>query len=127
MAANFGFTEEYVDNEMDMDSLFAHLDYLNDNPPIGGLFKGYLEAKYGGKKRDEKSYISNDPQQQKRLDQAKFRDLSADFGVDITQLQKRPKRKIRKIIVPDDEIGCCMAPFWLKSARRCPSGNSWMQ
>lgn len=104
MAANFGFTEEYVDNEMDMDSLFAHLDYLNDNPPIGGLYKGYLEAKYG-KKKDEKSYISNNPEQQKRLDQAKFRDLSAEFGVDITQLQKRPKRKIRKIIIPDETGG----------------------
>ena len=41
MAANFGYDEEYVDEKLDMERLFAHLEYLHKCPPPGMLIKAY--------------------------------------------------------------------------------------
>ena len=47
MAANFGYDEDYVDERLDMERLFAHLEYLRECPPPGMLIKAYFEAQAG--------------------------------------------------------------------------------
>jgi hypothetical protein len=63
LSREFGYDEEYVDWQLDMDRLFTHFEYLKDNPPIGTLFKQFIEAKYGnkkGKRSNNPSSSSND-------------------------------------------------------------------
>lgn len=84
-----------------MDSLFAYLDYLRDNPPIGGLYKQYLEAKYSNQKSKPK-YTNRQSKQTSSKEQAiaeknALHSLCADFHMDINSLQKKPKRKLRKV------------------------------
>jgi len=44
MAANFGYTEQYVDEKMDTETLFFHLDYIRNNPPAGTMLKLFFES-----------------------------------------------------------------------------------
>jgi hypothetical protein len=105
MAANFGYTEEYVDNELDMDRLFSHLDYLKKCPPIGYLFKSFIEAQFGDGKGDGNSPVPQprnkayQTDQERRMDEKnKLHKMCADFGVDVNSLQKKPTRRLRNII-----------------------------
>lgn len=50
MAAVYGYDEQYVDEMMDCDRLFYHLNYYYDNPPAGTILKMFFEAL--GKKGD---------------------------------------------------------------------------
>lgn len=56
-AAEFGYTEEHVDWALDMDRIFAHLEYLRENPPAGRMLKLFFES-LGGKnsKHSKTSY-----------------------------------------------------------------------
>lgn len=84
-----------------MDSLFAYLQYLHDNPPIGGLYKQYLEAKYGDGKNKKKHLNHNSKplsnKDKKLVEKNALHGLCADFHIDINQLQKKPKRKVIKV------------------------------
>lgn len=55
-AANFGYNEEYVDNKLDMDRFFCHIDYLHENPPAGGVIKKVVEAYCEGAKKSNKGH-----------------------------------------------------------------------
>ena len=93
MAANFEYKREYVDSNRDMDDLYAHMKYLQDNPPIGGLYKTYLKARYGGKSKQPSKRYSNNKEGGKQM----IHDLCTDLGINLTHLEKKPKRKIIKL------------------------------
>ena len=83
-----------------MDRMFAHLNYLQDNPPIGGLYKQYLEARYGNGKKEKKYTNQSKPLSKKERTLAEknaLHSLCADFHVDINSLQKKPKRRLIKV------------------------------
>jgi hypothetical protein len=101
MAANFGYNEQYVDEMLDMERLFAHLEYLRDNPPAGTLIKAYFEAQSGssGSKsptvaKPVKRTFANE-EERKNYERKQINNLCADFGVNINNLQKMPPRRIR--------------------------------
>lgn len=105
MAANFGYDEEYVDEKLDMERLFAHLEYLRDNPPAGTLIKAYFEAQAGASSgSSSSSYTPTTPppkkefkteEERRNYEKTILNNLCADFGVNVNQLQPMPKRKIR--------------------------------
>ncbi|WP_196607427.1 hypothetical protein [Pectinatus frisingensis] len=86
-AANFHYTEQYIDEMLDMDRFFYHLEYLKINPPIGGLFLEYIRAKAGINKNDTPK---NDTP---KNDKETLTNLIKDFG----PLKKKPKRRLRHI------------------------------
>jgi len=62
MAASFGYTEQYVDEELDTETLFFHLDYIRNNPPAGTMLKLFFEAfasSKGGNKANKTAEPSN--------------------------------------------------------------------
>jgi hypothetical protein len=101
MAANFGYNEQYVDEMLDMERLFAHLFYLKDNPPAGTLIKAYFEAQAGGSSSTAsrlptpKPLKFNSDEEKRNFEKTQLNNLCADFGVNINQLQKKPKRRLR--------------------------------
>lgn len=54
-AAEFGYSEEHVDWSLDMDRVFAHMEYLKKNPPAGTVIKSLAEAYFGGKKGNKRN------------------------------------------------------------------------
>ncbi len=109
MAANFGYNEQYVDEMLDMERLFAHLTYLRDNPPAGTLIKAYFEAQAGGSGSHSsadrlptpKPRTFRNEEDKRNFERAQLNSLCADFGVNINQLQKKPKRKL--IVLPSQQ------------------------
>ena len=102
LAASFGYTEQYVDEMMDMERLFAHLEYLRDNPPAGTLIKAYFEAKAGGTSSHAPSIPTKKPTfkteaEKRNYERRELNSLCADFGVNINQLQPKPRRRLRKL------------------------------
>jgi hypothetical protein len=102
MAANFGYNEQYVDEMLDMERLFAHLEYLKDNPPAGTLIKAYFEAQagvVGNSSADRlptpKPKTFESEEDRRNYERAQLNRLCADFGVNINQLQVKPKRRLR--------------------------------
>jgi hypothetical protein len=106
MAANFGYDEEYVDEKLDMERLFAHLEYLRECPPPGMLIKAYFEAQAGESSGggSSSSYTPTTPppkkefkteEERRNYEKTILNNLCADFGVNVNQLQPMPKRKIR--------------------------------
>jgi hypothetical protein len=106
MAANFGYNEQYVDDMLDMERLFAHLEYLRDNPPAGTLIKAYFEAQAGASSGSHsassadrlptpkpKTFASEEDK--RNFERTQLNNLCADFGVNINQLQKKPRRRLR--------------------------------
>ena len=100
MAANFGYNEQYVDEMLDMERLFAHLEYLRDNPPAGTLIKAYFEAQAGNSDKPrtvarpaKQSFTSEE--ERKNFERKQINNLCADFGVNINNLQKMPPRRMR--------------------------------
>lgn len=106
MAANFGYSEEYVDEKLDMERLFAHLEYMRDNPPAGTLIKAYFEAQSGDgssthiQREAPKTFASEEDK--RNYERRQLNNLCADVGVNINQLQKQPKRKL---LVPTKKEG----------------------
>jgi hypothetical protein len=102
MAANFGYNEQYVDEMLDMERLFAHLEYLRDNPPAGTLIKAYFEAQSGSGGRHSSPTVSKpvkrtfaSEDERKNFERKQINNLCADFGVNINNLQKMPPRRMR--------------------------------
>ena len=105
MAANFGYTEQYVDEMLDMERLFAHLKYLKDNPPAGTLIKAYFEAQAGASGSSSTSTADRLPtpkpktfkseEDKRNFERTQLNNLCADFGVNINNLQKKPRRRLR--------------------------------
>ena len=105
MAANFGYTEQYVDEWLDMERLFAHLKYLRDNPPAGTLIKAYFEAQAGASGSSSTSTADRLPtpkpktfkseEEKRNFERTQLNNLCADFGVNINNLQKKPRRRLR--------------------------------
>ena len=103
MAANFGYNEQYVDEMLDMERLFAHLQYLHECPPPGLLIKMYFEAQAGssGSTASAERLPTPKPQSfkteedKRNFERTQLNNLCADFGVNINQLQKKPKRRLR--------------------------------
>jgi hypothetical protein len=88
---------------LDMERLFAHLQYIKDNPPAGTLIKAYFEAKAGNTSTTshtpmhyEKPKFKTEAER-KNYERRELNRLCSDFGVNINKLQKKPKRKLRKI------------------------------
>ena len=87
---------------LDMERLFAHLEYLRDNPPAGTLIKAYFDAQSGNTKsphieqRYEKPKFKTEAER-KNFERRELNSLCADFGVNINKLQKQPKRRLRKV------------------------------
>ena len=103
MAANFGYDEDYVDERLDMERLFAHLEYLRECPPPGMLIKAYFEAQAGASSSGSSTHVSTPPpkrefqseEERRRYEKTQLNNLCADFGVNINNLQKMPKRRMR--------------------------------
>jgi hypothetical protein len=105
MAANFGYTEQYVDNWLDMERLFAHLEYLRECPPPGMLIKAYFEAQAGSSGSTDSSSADRLPtpkpktfqseEEKRNFERTQLNNLCADFGVNINNLQKKPRRRLR--------------------------------
>jgi hypothetical protein len=99
MAANFGYNEQYVDEMLDMERLFAHLEYLRDNPPAGTLIKAYFEAQSGNSpsksipRPAKKQFASKEDRD--NFERKQINNLCADFGVNINNLPKMPPRRMR--------------------------------
>ncbi len=103
MAANFGYDEQYVDEMLDMERLFAHLEYIKENPPAGTLIKAYFEAQAGASSSGSSTHVPTPPpkrefqseEERRRYEKTQLNNLCADFGVNINNLQKMPKRRMR--------------------------------
>lgn len=104
MAANFGYDEDYVDERLDMERLFAHLEYLRECPPPGMLIKAYFEAQAGSsgspassadRLPTPKPKTFQSEEEKRNFERAQLNNLCADFGVNINQLQPKPKRRLR--------------------------------
>lgn len=102
MAANFGYDEQYVDNEMDMERLFAHMHYIRENPPAGTLIKAYFEAQSNGSGRHIK-YPSAPKRAYKNEaermagEKQQLNSLAAQLHININDLQPKPRRRLRRI------------------------------
>ena len=105
MAANFGYNEQYVDEMLDMERLFAHLEYLKENPPAGTLIKAYFDAQAEVNNNHSSSSIAgsvssykyksyDNKTEQQNMDRKQINTLCANLGVNINQLPKKPKRKV---------------------------------
>ena len=111
MAANFGYDEEYVDNMLDMERLFAHLEYLHKCPPVGMMLKAYFEAQAGESSSTAEHVPTPSPKKQefkseedrRNYEKAQLTRLCADFGVNINNLQKKPRRRLR--VLPSQRKG----------------------
>lgn len=113
MAANFGYNEQYVDEMLDMERLFAHLKYLKDNPPAGTLIKAYFEAQAGASGSSSTSTADRLPtpkpktfkseEDKRNFERTQLNNLCADFGVNINNLQKKPRRRLR--VLPSQRKG----------------------
>ena len=113
MAANFGYNEQYVDEMLDMERLFAHLKYLKDNPPAGTLIKAYFEAQAGASGGSSTSTADRLPtpkpktfkseEDKRNFERTQLNNLCADFGVNINNLQKKPRRRLR--VLPSQRKG----------------------
>lgn len=104
MAANFGYDEDYVDERLDMERLFAHLEYLRECPPPGMLIKAYFEAQAGSSGSPASSAdrlptpqpkTFQSEEEKRNFERTQLNNLCADFGVNINQLQPKPKRRLR--------------------------------
>ena len=64
LSAEFHYTEEFIDEYMDMPKYLAHLRYRNDNPPVGGLLKAIVDSFSTGEggKGDKTHYRSTEVQ-----------------------------------------------------------------
>ena len=112
MAANFGYDEEYVDEMLDMERLFAHLEYLHKCPPVGMLLKAYFEAQAGESGGSTASADRLPPpkpktfaseEEKRNFERTQLNNLCADFGVNINNLQKKPRRRLR--VLPSQRKG----------------------
>ena len=88
LAAEFGYSFEYVDWCLDMDDLSAHMEYRNDHPHPGSLLKAVLESFNGDK--GKKSRKERTPEEQKQIEQEDLRGLISAFG----NCGPKPKRKL---------------------------------
>ena len=101
MAANFGYDEEHVDEKLDMERLFAHLEYLRECPPPGMLIKAYFEAQAGSSSSTADRIPTPKPktfaseEDKRNFERTQLNNLCADFGVNINQLQPKPRRRLR--------------------------------
>ena len=106
MAANFGYDEEYVDEKLDMERLFAHLEYLHKCPPPGMLIKAYFEAQAGASGGSHSASSADrlptpkpktfkSEEDKRNFERTQLNNLCADFGVNINNLQKKPRRRLR--------------------------------
>jgi hypothetical protein len=104
MAANFGYNEQYVDEMLDMERLFAHLMYLHECPPPGMLIKMYFEAQSGRSGSSSASAdrlptprprVFRNENERQNFERTQLNNLCADFGVNINNLQKKPRRRLR--------------------------------
>ena len=106
MAANFGYNEQYVDDMLDMERLFAHLEYLRDNPPAGTLIKAYFEAQAGASSGSSSASSADrlptpkpktfkSEEDKRNFERTQLNNLCADFGVNTHNLQKKPWRRLR--------------------------------
>ena len=87
---------------LDMERLFAHLEYLKDNPPAGTLIKAYFEAQakgISGSSADRlptpKPKTFESEEDKRNFERTQLNCLCADFGVNINQLQVKPRRRLR--------------------------------
>ena len=113
MAANFGYDEEYVDEKLDMERLFAHLEYLHKCPPPGMLIKAYFEAQAGASGGNSSTSADRLPtpkpktfkseEDKRNFERTQLNNLCADFGVNINNLQKKPRRRLR--VLPSQRKG----------------------
>ena len=109
MAANFGYNEQYVDEMLDMERLFAHLMYIKDNPPAGTLIKAYFEAQAGGSSSPSRSIPTPKQREFKtnadrlNFEKKQINNLCADLGVNLNNLQPMPRRRIR--VLPSQRKG----------------------
>lgn len=73
-----------------MDRFFYHIEYLKDNPPIGGLFLQYIRAKAGiTDTQGDNDWEEYNP----KNDKEELSSLIKIFG----PLKQKPKRKLRII------------------------------
>jgi hypothetical protein len=98
---------------LDMERLFAHLKYIHDNPPAGTLIKAYFEAQAGtfGNSSSSTSISSSvnnyqyktfaNKQEQQNFEKRQMNGLCAALGVNINQLQRKPKRKVIRLVAND--------------------------
>ena len=114
MAANFGYDEEYVDEKLDMERLFAHLEYLHKCPPPGMLIKAYFEAQAGANSGSHSASSADrlptpkpktfkSEEDKRNFERTQLNNLCADFGVNINNLQKKPRRRLR--VLPSQRKG----------------------
>lgn len=89
---------------LDMDRLFAHLEYLKECPPAGMLIKAYFEAQAGSSNSTTKTDRMPTPRPPKtfkseedkmNFERVQLNNLCADFGVNVNNLQKKPRRRLR--------------------------------
>jgi hypothetical protein len=73
LSREYGYTEEYIDWQLDTDRIFIHIEYLKDNPPAGAVLKQFIEAYFGAKKNTD-----NQPQPEPEVSNS-LEDFIADF------------------------------------------------
>ena len=56
LAAEFGYSTDHIDWQMDIDDLITCYRYRKDNPPVGTLLKAFL---FDGDQQNIKPEVSN--------------------------------------------------------------------
>lgn len=93
-AREFGYTEEYIDWNLDMDRIFAHIEYIHENPPAGTILKKIVEAFAGenGQSQTKPKFKSR-----KEKEEYDIKQFTNDLGFDVANLPRMPKRKVGNI------------------------------
>ena len=83
---------------MSIVDVYGCIDYLADNPPAGKMLKLFMEALGSS---DEKKSVKQAKKptfktEEERLmwEKKQLRNLVSDFGCDLSNLPKKPKRKM---------------------------------
>lgn len=89
---------------LDMDRLFAHLEYLKECPPVGMMIKAYFEAQAGSSKPSTSSAdrlptpkpkTFHSEEERRNFERTQLNNLCADFGINVNKLQVKPRRRLR--------------------------------
>ena len=92
LAAEFGYSFDYVDWCIDTDDLIAHMEYRKDHPTAGSVLMAVIKSF----DKDDKTGVTSKPkkertpEEQLQLERAQLKGLISDFG----PLQPKPKRKL---------------------------------
>lgn len=79
LAAEFHYLSSYVDEFLDLEDLVAHMEYRSSSPPIGALFKMFLESFMSEEEREKQKQKESKERKPVKQKVQYIEDFIADF------------------------------------------------